>query len=350
MKVASVVGARPQFIKLKPVDVALSSAGIEHTVIHTGQHYDAKMSDIFFQGLDLHDPEFNLGVGSGRQGQQTGLMLERIEYVLMEKKPDWAVVYGDTNSTIAAALAAVKLGLRTAHVEAGLRSFNRSMPEEFNRVLTDHASDLLFAPTALAMSNLSAEGLVTKSRLVGDVMADLVLATQPRLNPASIQRELGVRGEYVVATIHRASNTASEDKLMQLVAAVGSLDNQVLLVAHPRLLDAAQRFGVNLSVGSIQVVEPLGYVAMLSLIAGSRGLITDSGGLQKEAFLLGIACTTLRTESEWPETLEGGMNVLDPNGARLEELAMRSVTKPATQPFGDGHAAERIVELLLAEA
>lgn len=344
------VGARPQFIKLKPVEVALKVAGVEHTVIHTGQHYDAKMSNVFFQGLDLQDAKFNLGVGSGRQGQQTGLMLERIESVLIEQAPDWVIVYGDTNSTIAAGLASVKLGLRTAHVEAGLRSFNRSMPEEINRVLTDHASDLLFAPTDLAMSNLSAEGLATKSRLVGDVMADLVLATQPRLDAGSIQKELGVSDEYLVATIHRASNTDNEEQLLQLVKALGALDIPVLLVAHPRLLHASEQFGVDLNRGSIQIVEPLGYVAMLSLIAGSRGLITDSGGLQKEAFLLGIACTTLRTESEWPETLEGGMNVLDPSGARLAELAMRSVRKPTTQPFGDGHAAERIVELLLAEA
>lgn len=344
------VGARPQFIKLKPVDVALNAAGVEHTVIHTGQHYDAKMSDVFFQGLDLHDAKFNLGVGSGRQGQQTGLMLERIESVLIEQTPDWVIVYGDTNSTIAATLAAVKLELRTAHVEAGLRSFNRSMPEEINRVLTDHASDLLFAPTDLAMSNLNEEGLATKSRLVGDVMADLVLATQPRLDPGSIQKELGVSGEYLVATIHRASNTDNKEQMLQLIDALGSLDNPVLLVAHPRLLNASKLFGVDLNRGLIQIVEPLGYIAMLSLIAGSRGLITDSGGLQKEAFLLGIACTTLRTESEWPETLDGGMNVLDPNGARLEQLAMRSVSKATTQPFGDGHAAERIVELLLAEA
>lgn len=344
------VGARPQFIKLKPVHVALETVEIDHLVVHTGQHYDAEMSDVFFRGLDLPEPNFNLGVGSGTQGQQTGVMLERIESVLIEEQPDWVLVYGDTNSTIAAALSAAKLGIKTAHIEAGLRSFNRTMPEEINRILTDHASDLLLAPTELAVSNLRKEGLAGKSQLVGDVMADLVFSTKPQLNSQSIQTELGVYGDYVVATIHRASNTDDGAQLRRLVQALAALETPVLLVAHPRLRNACLKFGVDLNGGALQVVEPLGYVSMLSLIAGSRGLITDSGGLQKEAFLLGVACTTLRSESEWPETLEGGMNVLDPNGVNLSELATRFVNKPISQPFGVGQAAERIAELLLAEA
>ena len=348
MRVLSVVGARPQFIKLKPVHDALHGVGIGHFIVHTGQHYDAKMSDVFFDGLGLPSASANLAVGSGTQGQQTGVMLQKIESVLMQQEPDWVLVYGDTNSTVAAALAAVKLGLKTAHIEAGLRSFNRSMPEEINRVLTDHASDLLLAPTKLAISNLALEGLAEKSRLVGDVMADLVSATLPKLDLIAIQEALGINGDYVVATVHRASNTDDEAQVRLLVGALASLEVPVVLVAHPRLVSAARRFGIALNEGSIRVTEPLGYVAMLSLISGSQGLITDSGGLQKEAFLLGVACTTLRTESEWPETLEGGMNVLDPSAANLATLAARSVNKPSSRPFGDGHAADRIVDLLIA--
>jgi UDP-N-acetylglucosamine 2-epimerase (non-hydrolysing) len=350
MKALSVVGARPQFIKLKPIHDALETVKVDHVVVHTGQHYDANMSNVFFDGLELPSSSINLAVGSGTQGQQTGMMLERIESVLIEQKPDWVLVYGDTNSTIAAALAAVKVGLKTAHIEAGLRSFNRSMPEEINRVLTDHASDLLLAPTKLAISNLDAEGLAEKSRLVGDVMADLVSITLSKLDPTAIQKALGINGDYVVATIHRASNTDDEAQVRLLVGALASLEVPVVLVAHPRLLSAARRFGIELHGGAIRVTEPLGYVAMLSLISGSQGLITDSGGLQKEAFLLGVACTTLRTESEWPETLEGGMNVLDPSAANLASLAVRSVDKPSSRPFGDGHAAKRIVDLLIATA
>ncbi len=350
MRVVSIVGARPQFIKLKPVHAALASAAFDHVVVHTGQHYDATMSDIFFEGLDLPTASFNLAVGSGRQGQQTGVMLDRIESVLIEQRPDWVLVYGDTNSTLAAALSAAKIGLKTAHVEAGLRSFNRGMPEEINRVLTDHASDLLLAPTEVAISNLGAEGLAAKSHLVGDVMADLVITTQPLLNSKRIQQQLGIEGDYVVATIHRAANTDSEVQLRQLIQALQSLEVPVLLVAHPRLRHTSRKIGIELATGPIRVTEPLGYVDMLSLVKGSQGLITDSGGLQKEAFLLGVACTTLREESEWPETLEGGMNVLDPSGANLSVLAARSVGKPSSDPFGDGHAAERIINLLLTTA
>jgi len=261
---------------------------------------------------------------------------------------DWVLVYGDTNSTIAAALASVKLNLKTAHVEAGLRSWNRRMPEEVNRVLTDHACDLLLAPTELAMTNLQAEGLRDRSHLVGDVMADLLSHCRDDLKPDLVRNELGLIGDYVVATVHRASNTDSREQLERLVAALADLQWPVVLVAHPRLVAAARHRGIRLDSGSIRVVEPLDYISMLSLIAGSRGIVTDSGGLQKEAFLLGVPCTTLRTESEWPETLAGGMNVLAPNGENLQNLVARYVAHPQSQPYGDGHASERIVDILLA--
>lgn len=350
MKIASVVGARPQFIKLKPVSDALAGRDLEHYVIHSGQHYDAKMSEGIFRGLQMPVPDVNLEVGSGSQGGQTGQILMRIEPVLQDMEPDWVLVYGDTNSTIAAAVAAVKLGLKTAHVEAGLRSWNRQMPEEINRVLTDHACDVLFAPTELAMANLQSEALGERSHLVGDVMADLWANSREELDPRPIREALGLDDDYVVATLHRASNTDDPEQLARLVEAMAGLALPVVLVAHPRLVAAAKRWGIPLAAETIRVVEPLDYLSMLSLLLGSRGVITDSGGLQKEAFLLGVPCTTLRTESEWPETLGGGMNVLAPHGDNLQDLVTRAVSRPAGQPYGDGHAAERIVDLLLTSA
>jgi UDP-N-acetylglucosamine 2-epimerase (non-hydrolysing) len=348
MRVVSVVGARPQLIKLKPMVDAFATRNIEHSIVHTGQHYDSKMSEVFFQSLQIPAPDANLEVGSGSPGKQTGRILTKIEPVLQNLNPDWVLVYGDTNSTIAATLAAVKLGLMTAHVEAGLRSWNRLMPEEINRILTDHAADLLLAPTELAMANLQREGLDMRSHLVGDVMADLVLNCRNHMNSEAIRHELGLAEDYVVATVHRASNTDDPEQLARLIAAISGLAWPVALVAHPRLVAAAQRWGITLAAGAITVVEPLDHSSMLSLLLGSRGLITDSGGLQKEAFLLGVPCTTLRTESEWPETLAGGMNVLAPQGDNLQDLVTRVVSPPASQPYGDGHASGRIVDLLIS--
>ena len=346
----SVVGARPQFIKLKPISDSLASRDLHHLIIHTGQHYDSSLSDDIFTGLGIPTPDVNLAVGSGPQAQQTGEILIRIEPVLQQMDPEWVLVYGDTNSTVAGTLAAVKTGLKTAHVEAGLRSRNRAMPEEINRVVTDHASDLLLAPTELAMTNLGKEGLSDRSFLVGDVMADLLLTSRDQVNPQAVTDSLGLSGDYVVSTVHRASNTDDLDQLKRLVIALARLDLPVVLVAHPRLTTAAKRGGIALAQGAIRVIEPLDHVSMLSLIASSRGLITDSGGLQKEAFLLGIPCTTLRTESEWPETLSGGMNVLAPNGENLQALVDRNVSTPTTHPYGIGRAAEDIVDLLIEQS
>jgi len=326
---------------------ALAAVGAEHIVVHTGQHYDANMSDVFFDGLGLPDPDVNLAVGSGSQAEQTSKILINIEAVFFDAQPDWVLVYGDTNSTLAAALAAVKIGVPLAHIEAGLRSRNRQMPEEINRVLTDHASDLLFAPTELAMGNLKSEGLGEKSFLVGDVMADLVQSAK-KFDAGAQLSAAGISDspEYVVATIHRPSNTDTPERLRAIVSALAEIDSHVVLVAHPRVKSEARRHGVKLDSKSVQVIEPLPYLTMLQLLGKAKGLITDSGGLQKEAFLQGVPCTTIRTETEWPETLEGGMNVLNHDLHDLGEVTRRVVTNPLGAPFGKGNAASKIVEIL----
>lgn len=348
MKVLSVVGARPQFVKLAPVAEALAAADHEHVIVHTGQHYDAQMSDVFFADLRIPTPDVNLGVGSSGHATQTGAILSAIGPVLEEHIPDWVLVYGDTNSTLAGALAAVKLHYRTAHVEAGLRSFNRRMPEEHNRVLTDHAADLLLAPTEVAMAHLATEGLSERSRLVGDVMTDVcfrvrdTVRDRPGLLPDGIDT-----GGYVVATIHRAENTDTPSRLSSIVDALAALPVQVLLLAHPRLLARCREFGIDLGGGSLQVREPLPYPAMVAAVLGSVGVVTDSGGLQKETYLLGRPCTTLRAETEWVETLSGGWNVLAPDLQGLDRLAGRAAPDaPRADHYGDGHAAQRVVSAL----
>jgi UDP-N-acetylglucosamine 2-epimerase (non-hydrolysing) len=343
VKVLSVVGARPQFVKLAPVAAALSAAGAEHVIVHTGQHYDARMSDVFFADLSIPDPAVHLGVGSASHGVQTGSMLSAMDAVLDEHRPDWVLVYGDTNSTLAGAVAAVKLHVPVAHLEAGLRSFNRRMPEEHNRVLTDHAADLLLAPTEVAMGHLASEGLAERSVLVGDVMTDVLFRTRDVVagKPALLD------GDYLVSTIHRADNTDDPDRLRAVVEGLAALPLPVALLAHPRLVAKAAAAGVPLEQGAIQVHEPLDYPGMVSAVLGARGVVTDSGGLQKEAFLLGTPCTTLRTETEWPETLEGGWNHLDPDLTGLAELAVRPTPAPTgATPYGDGHAAEQVARVL----
>lgn len=351
MHVVSVVGARPQFVKLAPIAEALHRAGHVHRIVHTGQHYDADLSKVFFADLGIPEPDAHLGIGSGGHGAQTGAMLAALDDVLVASaRPDWVLVYGDTNSTLAAAISAAKLHLPVAHLEAGLRSRNRRMPEEHNRVLTDHAADLLLAPTELAVRNLAAEGLADRTRLVGDVMADLLLRFREPAGdkPADLPHGLepGGRG-YLVATVHRAENTDDPDRLRGIVAALAALPLPVLLSAHPRLRDRARAAGIDLETGALRVVPPLPYVAMLRAILGSRGVVTDSGGLQKEVFLLGRPCTTLRTETEWPETLAGGWNQLCPDPADLADRVLRGTPAPVTgHPFGDGRAARHVVDAL----
>jgi UDP-N-acetylglucosamine 2-epimerase (non-hydrolysing) len=350
--VTSVVGARPQFVKLAPVAEALAGRGIEHRIIHTGQHYDERMSQAFFTDLVIPTPDHNLAVGSGGHGAQTGEMMIRLEPVLSDDRPDWVLTYGDTNSTLAAAITAVKLHLPVAHLEAGLRSFNRRMPEEHNRVMTDHAADLLLAPTQLAMANLTAEGLADRSQLVGDVMTDVCLRVAATVGPPPLPNGLDPGQEYVIATIHRAENTDDPQRLESIVTALRSQPVPVVLTAHPRLVARCAEAGVPLDGGSLRVVEPLGYPEMVAAVRGARAVVTDSGGLQKEAYLLGTPCSTIRTETEWPETVTAGWNRLDPQLLVADHWSDPDVPDPAVprDAYGVGAAAERVAAALAAGA
>jgi UDP-N-acetylglucosamine 2-epimerase (non-hydrolysing) len=348
VKVLSVVGARPQFVKLAPMARAITAAGHEHVIVHTGQHYDVNMSDVFFEQLRIPTPDVHLGVGSGSHGVQTGAILGALDAVLTERDPDWVLVYGDTNSTIAGALSAVKLRLPLAHLEAGLRSFNRAMPEEHNRVLTDHAADLCLAPTQTAFDHLEAEGLASRSVVTGDVMTDVCLATAASVGEGLPSDWQGHGGQpYVLATIHRAENTDDPARLGDILKSLSELPVPVVLAAHPRLLARCDDFGLTAQVGAVQVIEPLDYPGMVSALKGAQAVVTDSGGLQKEAFILGTPCTTVRTETEWIETLESGWNVLCPDPFELDQVVLRETPPPSTdQPYGDGRSARRVVEIL----
>ncbi len=357
MKVVSVVGARPQLVKLAPVAAAFAKTDHQHVIVHTGQHYDADLSDVFFTGLGIPEPDVHLGVGSASHGVQTGKALAALDPVLAAERPDWVLVYGDTNSTLAGALSAVKQHLPVAHVEAGLRSFNRRMPEEHNRVLTDHAADLLLAPTEEAMRHLTAEGLADRAELAGDVMVDVCLRVRDAVlagehPPPTLPNGIRPDAPYLLATLHRAENTDDSEILAAIVDAFANLPVPLALLAHPRLVAKAEEHGVKLARGAVHVGRPLPYAATVAAVLGSAGVVTDSGGLQKEAYLLGRTCTTVRPETEWPETLEGGWNRLVPDPARIglsawTEIATRP--EPATprgNPYGDGHAAENVVRIL----
>lgn len=348
MKVLSVVGARPQFVKLAPIATAMAEADVEHVIVHTGQHYDINMSGAFFTDLGIPSPDVHLAIGSATHGRQTGAMLAALDGVMENQQPDWVLVYGDTNSTAAGALAAVKMHIRLAHLEAGLRSFNRRMPEEHNRVVTDHLADLCLAPTDLAMTNLAAEGLAGRSQLVGDVMTDVLL----RVRDAVVDQLLPVpeelaTGPYRVATLHRADNTDDPDRLAAIIDALAGLHVPTLLLAHPRLRARAAAYGIALTGRSVVAVDPLPYPQLVRAVIGSIGVVTDSGGLQKEAFLLRVPCTTIRTETEWTETVDSGWNVLAPDPELLDRAVNRAHPEPtAAQPYGDGRAAARVVEAL----
>jgi UDP-N-acetylglucosamine 2-epimerase (non-hydrolysing) len=351
MHVLSVVGARPQFVKLAPVARELERRGYRHTIVHTGQHYDHSMSDVFFENLRIDAPEVNLLVGSGSHAKQTAAMLEGMEPILKHRSPDWVLVYGDTNSTLAAAVCTPKLGIRLAHLEAGLRSHNRAMPEEHNRIVADHASDLCLAPTEQALMNLQAEGLGSRSVIVGDVMVDVLVDTVCQLEGRleAVLAQLATPSEYYLATIHRVENTDNPEHLARIIRASAQASKPVLLAAHPRLVAAAREHSVCLNQGSISVITPQPYEQMVALVMGASGVITDSGGLQKEAFVLGRLCTTIRRETEWPETLHGGWNVLLSGDAvdMLPDVLLRE-TPPAltSSPFGDGTAAAQAVAAL----
>ncbi|MBZ5681550.1 MAG: UDP-N-acetylglucosamine 2-epimerase (non-hydrolyzing) [Acidobacteriia bacterium] len=353
MKIVTVIGARPQFVKAAVVSRALARAGIDDVLVHTGQHYDPNMSDVFFAELGIAKPAYNLGVGSGLHGAQTARMLEGIERILVAENPDWAVVYGDTNSTLAGALAAAKLHIPVAHVEAGLRSWNRQMPEELNRILTDHSATLLFAPTAAAVSNLCAEGINgTRVRLVGDVMYDAVLLFSELTEATSdVLQRLGLSsGGYVLATIHRAENTDSPARLQAILSGLLKVAHRlpVVLPLHPRTRHVVeQNHELNESGAELFLIDPVGYLDMLMLEKHARVIATDSGGVQKEAFFHRVPCVTLRDETEWVEIVELGCNRLAPPHsadavAAAIEAALDLCIDTTESPYGDGHSAEYI--------
>lgn len=357
MNVLSIVGARPQFVKAAAVSAALRRRHTE-ILVHTGQHYDDAMSGVFFRQLGLPQPEVHLGVGSGSHAEQTAAMLVPLEEVMQRERPDWVLVYGDTNSTLAGALAAAKLHLPLAHVEAGLRSFNRAMPEEHNRVVTDHLGDLLLAPTRTAMAHLATEGLARRAVLVGDVMVDILLLSLPHAQwqPWLVEQGVGVDGiptsdvgSYALLTVHRAANTDDPERLRRIVDAMGRLALRVVFPAHPRVRKMLERHAIGVP-DNVLLCEPAPYFAMLGLQRDARVVLTDSGGVQKEAYLLGVPCVTLRAETEWPETLQGGWNRLvdgDP-AAIVAAVEGGAPVEARGTPFGDGHAAGAVVDALEA--
>lgn len=345
----TVVGARPQFIKAAPVSRALRKAHTE-VLVHTGQHYDENMSSVFFAELDLPQPDVNLGVGSGPHGAQTAAMLAGIEQTLLAEKPDWVLVYGDTNSTLAGALAAAKLHIPVAHVEAGLRSFNRRMPEEINRVLTDHISELLFCPSQTAVDHLTAEGIIHGVHLVGDVMMDaLTFAAARAQTHSNILQRLGLdEKDFLLATVHRAENTDNPDRLRAILEAFSALDETIVFPVHPRTRARIEVLNLQSKSRNLKSIEPVGYLDMVRLEQAARMILTDSGGIQKEAYWLGVPCVTLRDETEWVETVEAGWNMLVGADAERIVTAVRDFDLSKNRPplYGDGRVAERIVSYL----
>lgn len=352
MRVISVVGARPQFVKLAPIDKEFKKRGIDHVIVHTGQHYDPMLSDVFFEDLGISAPQEHLGVGSGSHGKQTGAMMGALDDVYAKYDPDWVLVYGDTNSTLAAAVCAAKMHIPLAHLEAGLRSFNRRMPEEHNRVLTDHAADLLLTPTIVGRDHLANEGIAEGVVITGDVMTDVLFETRDKVegSQSPFQDSLGLKsGSYSVATIHRAENTDDPERLDAILESLGNVDHPVVILAHPRLLAKCDEHGLKLERGNLKTHMPVAYPQLVSAVVNSRGVITDSGGLQKEAFLLRVPCTTVRPETEWVETVELGWNELVEPGEALTKAATRPRPEDTdAAPYGDGHAASAVADALEA--
>ena len=347
MKIAQVVGARPQFIKLAPLS-RLVREKHEEIIIHSGQHYDIQMNDVFFQDMLIPAPDYNLDVGSGTQAQQTAEILEALEPVLIEEKPDWVLVYGDTNTTLAGALAATKLGLKTAHIEAGLRSFNRSMPEELNRIVADHLSDLLFCPTDAAMNNLAKEGLAERAYLVGDIMTDsLKLGLEMAKDNSDILNELTLNpGTFLLLTLHRPYNVDDPKLLSLILSGLNSLNKLIVFPVHPRTRNILCQIEPE-KFNNIRFIEPLSYLDFLTLMQASEMILTDSGGIQKEAYIIGKLCITLRPETEWIETVKTGWNILLPPQSKEFPEKILSVSKPLIHPplFGSD-VSQKILSVL----
>jgi UDP-GlcNAc3NAcA epimerase len=350
VRVATIVGARPQFIKMAPVSLALRARGDEEISIHTGQHYDANLSAVFFDPLGLKAPDHNLEAGSAGHGEQTARILSRLEPILERERPDWVLIIGDTNSTLAGALAAAKLHLPLGHIEAGLRSGNRRMPEEVNRICADHLSDRLYYSTRAARANLRREGLLDRGRALGDVTYDAVRLFSALEPGEDVERLLRIAGDgpFVLLTLHRAETTDDPDLLSRVWRRLNEMEWPVLFPIHPRTRAAAERCGLRTGEG-LRLIDPVGYPTMCQLLRRSRLLITDSGGLQKEAYFFETPCLTLRRETEWTETVESGWNRLydletcPPIAAGEESRRQGRVIRE----YGDGRAAEKIVEDLV---
>jgi UDP-N-acetylglucosamine 2-epimerase len=349
LKVCTIVGARPQFIKADPLSRALTAQGHSEILIHTGQHYDHNMSEIFFQELGIRSPSYSLGVGSGAHGAQTAQMLVKIEEALLREQPDVVVVYGDTNSTLAGALAAAKLHIPVAHVEAGERSFDRRMPEEINRIVADSLASLHFCASRTAVAHLAAEGIASSAYWVGDVMLDVLCRSLPIARRASqVLDRLELRPQgYALVTIHRVANTDDPAALTQIVAILNVVDEPVIFPAHPRTRAALSRVGAELG-SHVRLIEPVGYFDMLQLEEHARIIATDSGGVQREAYFLGVPCLVLRETTEWAEAVEAGWNRLVGVDPRQVLAAWASFAPPAERPplFGDGNAGAQIVDIL----
>lgn len=362
MKIMTVVGARPQFVKAATVSAAIAAhkkrgADLEEVMVHTGQHYDPNMSQVFFDQLEVPRPKYNLAVGSGSHGAMTGKMLSAIEQILVDEKPRWLLVYGDTNSTLAGALAAAKLHVPVCHVEAGLRSFDKRMPEEVNRILTDHVSELLLCPTQTALVNLANEGVTRGVHHVGDVMYDAArMFARAAGAPAEVLSRYGVvAGSFQLATVHRAENTDDARRLEGIMTALSALASEacpVLLPLHPRTRAILGSQGLSPLLErnrALKIVEPAPFLDMIVLEQQAKLILTDSGGVQKEAYFHGVPCVTLRDETEWVETVEAGWNQLaGADSARIQEAAAGAKKGHVIDEYGDGNAAAKVLELLLA--
>lgn len=346
--ILSIVGARPQFIKLAPLSKVLRESGFREIIVHTGQHYDENMSRLFFEELEIPRPDYNLGIGSGSHGEQTGRMLIGLEKVLMKERPNLVIIYGDTNSTLAGAIVSSKLHIPLAHVEAGLRSFNRDMPEEINRIVADHLSDILFAPTETAVENLKREGIEKGVYLVGDIMFDaLTYFSKISSQKSRILDILKInRKEYYLATIHRAENTDNYNKLRAILEVLSKLDRPVIFPIHPRTRNRIKEYGLESLLENIYCIEPVGYLDMIELEKNALAILTDSGGIQKEAFWLRIPCITLRDETEWVETVRYGWNRLVGTDRDKIMKAIRDLRPGEDINFTNEYASSKICNII----
>jgi len=350
MKLISIVGARPQFIKVKPITDQFSKRKINHKLIHTGQHYDYEMSRVFFDQMNIPNPDYNLEIGSSSHGKQTGLMLEKIEEVLIAEKPDFVIVYGDTNSTIAAALAAVKIHIPIVHIEAGLRSFNMTMPEEANRRLTDHISTLLFCPTDQAVKNLYAENIKQGVHKTGDIMYDMFLEAAKLIDKKSkILDSNGLKSkQYLLLTLHRASNVDDSKNLEEILSGTNDLGQKIIFPVHPRTQNQLNKISMS-RFPNIHCIKPVSYLDMVNLEKSAKAILTDSGGVQKEAYFAEVPCITLREETEWIETLESGWNILAGSDKNRIKKAWETLNPGGHKNlYGIGDCAKQIADVIFS--